>query len=193
MQIIVRITTDDLLRLGACRRCNITKTFIAAHPDGVWHVDNWTLKESLYVAKEWPKFARGLIAEGLIPPVTAYGANLYQYDLCEAVLSGATLDSVTLVGANLERADLTLANLFRADLKRANLHRVQLDGADLRFANLDDAVLTKALLGGTNLSGAYMKTAKLDHAYLRYARYDKNTVFPDGFDPAARGMVPNWG
>jgi uncharacterized protein YjbI with pentapeptide repeats len=51
--------------------------------------------------------------------------------------------------------------------------------AYLNGANLSRANLSKADLLGANLTGAD----------LRGARYDKDTIFPKGFDPEAAGMV----
>ena len=67
---------------------------------------------------------------------------------------------------------------------RANLRGAYLWGANLRGANLWGADLRGANLRGANLWGAYLRGAD-----LRGARADADTVWPDGFDPAARGVV----
>ena len=56
------------------------------------------------------------------------------------------------------------ADLFGADLK----------GADLSGADLNGSDLGGALLSGANLIGA---------------RANKNTTWPDGFDPVAAGVI----
>jgi hypothetical protein len=66
------------------------------------------------------------------------------------------------------------ANLSGADLSRANLY-----GANLSGANLSGADLSRANLYGANLYGAD----------LYGANADKYTVWPDGFDAAAAGVV----
>ena len=59
-----------------------------------------------------------------------------------------------------------------ADLRRADLFGADLEGADLSGANLNGSDLGGALLSGANLIGA---------------RANKNTTWPDGFDPVAAG------
>jgi len=66
------------------------------------------------------------------------------------------------------------ADLRRADLFGADLEGVNLSGADLNEANLYEADLGGALLSGVNLIGA---------------RANKNTTWPDGFDPVAAGVT----
>ena len=61
-----------------------------------------------------------------------------------------------------------------ADLFGADLEGVNLSGADLNEANLYEADLGGALLSGVNLIGA---------------RANKNTTWPDGFDPVAAGVT----
>ena len=92
------------------------------------------------------------------------GANLRDANLRDANLSDANLRDANLSGANLYGADLRGANLRRADLRRADLHGADLHGADLNGADLN----------GANLSGAWASAS---------------TVWPFGFDPAARGVA----
>ena len=66
------------------------------------------------------------------------------------------------------------ADLRRADLFGADLEGVDLSGADLNEANLSGADLGGALLSGVNLIGA---------------RANKNTVWPEGFEPKAAGVT----
>jgi uncharacterized protein YjbI with pentapeptide repeats len=101
--------------------------------------------------------------------VNLKGANLIGADLDDAELFGALL-----LHANLINANLIEANLIDAQLNGANLTRASLEGADLRSANLCDAVLEATDLTDTNLI---------------LAKYNKRTIFPEGFDPQERGMV----
>jgi hypothetical protein len=66
-----------------------------------------------------------------------------------------------------------------ADLRRADLFGADLEGADLSGANLNEANLYEADLGGALLSGAN----------LIGATADKNTTWPEGFDPVAAGVI----
>ena len=71
------------------------------------------------------------------------------------------------------------ADLRRADLFGADLEGVDLSGADLNEANLYGADLSGADLGGTLLSGVN----------LIGARANKNTTWPEGFDPVVAGVI----
>ncbi len=117
------------------------------------------------------------------------GANLYGADLAGAILYGANLYGANLAGANLRGANLRGANLrgaylTGANLDGANLDGATLDGADLTGANLAGANLRRAYLVGANLRGAY-----IDGANLSGATAGRRTVWPDGFDVDAAGVV----
>ncbi len=75
--------------------------------------------------------------------------------------------------------DLSHANLSDVNLRAANLHGANLHGANLRGANLR----------GADLRGADLKMANLSGATLKRAKYNTNTQWPGGFDPAAAGAV----
>ena len=132
------------------------------------------------------------------------GADLGGADLWGADLWGADLGGANLGGANLRVADLRVANLgganlgganlggadlWGADLGGADLGGANLGGADLGGANLGGANLGGANLGGANLGGANLGSANLGGANLRVARSNRFTVWPTGFNPAARGVV----
>ncbi len=108
-----------------------------------------------------------------------WGANLWGANLGDANLRGANLRGANLWGANLGGANLRYANLRYANLRYANLRYANLGGADLGGANLRYANLRYANLGGANLWGANLGDATAN----RYTRW------PDGFDPAARGVT----
>ena len=71
-----------------------------------------------------------------------------------------------------------------ADLRRADLFGADLEGADLSGANLNEANLYEADLNGSNLGGALLSGVNLIGA-----RANKNTTWPDGFDPVAAGVI----
>lgn len=121
-------------------------------------------------------------------------------DLRRAVLRDANLEGADFMGAHLEDADLTGGDLywaicFTASFQRAILVRADLRGADLKKVDLRDADLRDANLGrdnlggSTSLQGADLRGARLEGASLNGAEYDENTRFPEGFDPAQRGML----
>jgi hypothetical protein len=84
--------------------------------------------------------------------------------LADAHLRGMTLKSFRLRGTVLPQANLALADLQRADLREA----------DLQEANLQGARLQGAFLSGVQLQGA---------------ECDAGTVWPDGFDWKAAGVL----
>jgi len=101
-------------------------------------------------------------------------ADLSGADLQEIDLSGAYLGSANLSGTLLYDADLSYATLSSANLGGANLARVDLHAANLKMADL---------------SRADLSYARLDEANLSETQYDRNTKWPDGFDPAAAGAT----
>ena len=57
-------------------------------------------------------------------------------------------------------------------------------GANLRGVDLRKANLYEANLNGSNLGGALLSGANLTGA-----RANKNTTWPEGFDPVAAGVI----
>ncbi|MEZ2122653.1 pentapeptide repeat-containing protein [Corynebacterium sp. CCM 9203] len=138
------------------------------------------------------------------------GANLMDADLIRAVMVRSCLQGTNLRTARLNRANLTWANLEGADLMGANLEETSLRGACLRStdlveANLEGADLVWGSLEGADLVGARLNGAKLvavandgslvsscsfdSKTLWAGATYSPSTVFPEGFDPEAEGMI----
>ena len=115
-----------------------------------------------------------------------------------ADLTNAKLWYADLTNADLTNADLEFANLPFADLENAILTNAILTNADLRNAILSGAILSDAILSGAilrnaNLKNADLKNADLSDADLEFANlsgatFNKETVFPKGFDPVSCGM-----
>ena len=76
------------------------------------------------------------------------------------------------------------ANLSGGNLKGANLGEAWLSLATLRGADLHGATLAGADLKGTDLSGADLHGANLEGASA-----DEDTIWPDGLDPEAAGVI----
>ncbi len=57
-------------------------------------------------------------------------------------------------------------------------------GANLEGANLKGANLKGANLLAADLTGAYLTGARLEEA-----KADKDTIWPEGFDPVAAGVI----
>jgi hypothetical protein len=132
--------------------------------------DTWDANRVLHVIARCGMTAAGFVAALAMQPAD----DLYRANLSWADLSGA----------NLSWADLSEANLSGADLYGADLYRATLSGADLSGAYLSRADLSGAYLYGANLYGA-----NLSGANLSGAKASKYTVFPDGFDHVAAGVV----
>ena len=122
--------------------------------------------------------------EGWLEDGSLEGAHLFLANLEGADLRGANLQGADLGEANLEGADLFWANLEGANLFGANLQSADLFGAKLEGANFGEANLQGADLGGAKLEGADLRGAK-----LQGAKYDADTIWPDGFDRIATGVI----
>ncbi|WGV25645.1 pentapeptide repeat-containing protein [Halotia branconii] len=93
-----------------------------------------------------------------------------------------------LVNADLQSVDLKGSDFSYADLSEANLNGANLRGCDLSFANLSQANLQDADLRGAMLFSADLRQANLKGAKLEKADCDRNTHFPQDFDPAQVGL-----
>ena len=145
--------------------------------------------DGLCLAKTW----RGA-ASGNIPAITCLLVEFDQSDVlgedddkirvsrCRVV---DVFDGPALIRDGWCRgADLRGANLRYADLGGANLGYANLGGANLRYADLGYANLGYADLGYADLWGADLGDADLGYAFA-----NEFTRWPDGFDPAARGVT----
>lgn len=141
-------------------------------------------------------------------------ANLTGADLSRAQLVGVNLYGATLIGASLKEAQLPLANLVHGTFESADLSGSSLIGANMASANFRNAAfvganlmgaqLKGADLSGANLSGAKLldrtqaavaatagltRTPEIAPARLAGAQYDKETTWPNDFDPSAAGAL----
>ena len=98
-------------------------------------------------------------------------------------LIGTELPGANLVGA-------TLSGLFlKEDFTGADLKGADLSGAWFLKTNLEGANLEGAHLLGTKLTGVNLKGASLVGANLEGAKADEETIWPEGFDPEAAGVI----
>ena len=119
------------------------------------------------------------LAQADLSDACLVNADLSKADLRIVDLKGARLIGANLRGVNLREADVTNMDLFRADLEGANLRGaslkgVRLWGANLRRVNLMDVNLEENVLDGGP------SREKTD---LKWAKYNKNTIWPEGFNP----------
>jgi uncharacterized protein YjbI with pentapeptide repeats len=121
--------------------------------------------------------------------------DLRRADLSRQNLEGAYVADSDLTEADLSGADLYWAKAFGAKFDRAIMRNTQLNGANLVEARFKGADLRGAYIsydnlgGGANLVGADLTGALLDGTDLKGSEYTDSTRFPDGFDPAAHGMI----
>jgi uncharacterized protein YjbI with pentapeptide repeats len=97
------------------------------------------------------------------------GVNLADGVVSQAILIGVRLDEANLTNADLIFADLTGASLIKAQIRGAGLVRARLLGASLTLANLADATLMSADLRGAYLTRADLTGANLTDADLTRA------------------------
>ena len=105
--------------------------------------------------------------------------RLIKQDRLEIDLQGAVLRGYKLEGASFDRSNFQHAILVETDLSNAFLLHANFSGAIMRNADLSGAALFDANLSNTNL----------DTVDLEEALYDTDTIWPKGFDPAARGAI----
>ena len=149
----------------------------------------WTVREDadradvacshgLHVARTWAgASSAGSIRDALL---VAYRPT----DVAHVDAHKVRVDQA-LVLARFDPAALIRAGLFRdANLRGANLRDADLGGADLWGADLRGANLRYANLWGANLGAANLRAAGLWDASA-----NRLTVWPDGFDPIAAGVI----
>lgn len=126
-------------------------------------------------------------------------------------MNGSNFQNTNLVASSFEQCDLASADfrgakfspdsrMFRVTANEGNFEGVNFEGLAIESVNLRDANLRgaknfgsvkranfqKADLRGTDLSS--LKTPLVGVRWEK-AVYDKDTVFPKGFDPVASGAV----
>jgi uncharacterized protein YjbI with pentapeptide repeats len=117
-----------------------------------------------------------------------------------ACLAGLELEGISFDGSDLRGSDFTDADLYGAFLADANFEKCILVGVDLRhscihnvnFRNTDlrNARLSLDELGGElSIYRSDFTGANLDGADFTGVEYDSLTIFPEGFDSAARGAL----
>ena len=121
--------------------------------------------------------------------VRMVGANLSQATLTWTILRDADLTNATLTEARPFGADFTGTDLVAADLSGAIFERAVLRGTDLSNARLVGTILKRAVLSGTVLFGADLTDADLSESSIHWPFADQETLWPEGFDPEAAGIV----
>jgi hypothetical protein len=151
-------------------------------------VDNrWLITLPRRIAKA----AAGLL---LVPVLLWLLVYLLPYWVATHYGEGAFLPRACLMTANLRHAHLRRANLRgacfqHAHLEDADLREADLRGAELRNCNLEGTDLRGADLRGASLAGSTAGGKRWRQPLLTDARYDGQTEWPEGFDPAQHGAM----
>ncbi len=116
-------------------------------------------------------------------------ANLTGANFTHARIDDGNFTNAHLAGANLKGKSLDGTTLSGADLSMADLTDAVLTGADLTDADLTDANLTQVLLREADLRGAILNRADLFDATLTDAKYNRDTVWPVGFNPRKHDLI----
>lgn len=132
----------------------------------------------------------------------AYGDRIFVLHVDDASkgFKGLTLETFFVPCAKLPAMDFSGCKMYKPLLAEADLSFSNFSDSDLSGANLQNAILrhvnfsntkfTKDEFGNNgSVAGADLTSAILDGAILDGVEYDNDTIFPELFDPAARGMV----
>lgn len=135
------------------------------------------------------------------PPMTAAALRaglIPEKDLSGLVMKGSDLSTMQLtyrklIGADFSECDLTDASFQGCDLRNANftksnLFETSFYKADLRGANLQGAKFGRNIFAEARLEGADFRNASFGDVKI-FATYNKDTLWPEGFDPDSRGAV----
>jgi len=118
------------------------------------------------------------------PPEGESFNDFRKFDLRNTDLRGAEFWDARLEYTDFFGAQLDGVQFWGAVLSHAKLENAHLAGANLMGAKLDAASLKNA-----DVTGAKLDAASLKDTDVTGAIFDRETVWPAGFDPRARGAV----
>lgn len=96
--------------------------------------------------------------------------------LSEAYLEGSRLNNRIMDGLDFGGSNLIKSHFFQVSLRNCNFRPAQMNGAAFLCCDLRGATFPQHI---SSMEGAEFSGSK----------YDRNTTFPEGFDPVARGLV----
>lgn len=141
--------------------------------------------------------------ENLSSNIDFKNVNLKNANLKNIKLDGADMENTNFQGAILEGASFWNGNFKNSDFTSADMKNAIVSKASFENANFSDANLSVIIFNKTNLTNANLTNANLEDCYLKNTNlkganlkgtkfretvYDKNTVFPDGFNPEESGL-----
>lgn len=115
-------------------------------------------------------------------------------DMENTNFQGAILNGASFWNGNFKNSDFTSADMKNAIVSKANFEGANFSDADLSVIIFNNTILENANLTNANLEHCYFKNANLKGANLKDAKfretiYNRNTIFPDGFDPEKFGLL----
>ena len=110
--------------------------------------------------------------------------NLRMSTMDDAEAIGVDFTSASLIGVNARRARLCKSIFHRTRLRLTHFEHADLSGADLSGAEIYETHFEDC-----DLRGAIMLADNLDNAYFTGARFDKRSVWPEGFNPLEYGAI----
>lgn len=141
--------------------------------------------------------------ENLSSNIDFKNVNLKNANLKNVKLDGADMENTNFQGAILEGASFWNGNFKNCNFTSADMKNAIVSKASFENANFSDANLSVIIFNKTNLTNANLTNANLEDCYLKNTNlkganlkgtkfretvYDKNTVFPDGFNPEESGL-----
>lgn len=109
-----------------------------------------------------------------------FGGDFSDSDLRASDFSGAQMEATSFYRANCSACDFTGAVLMGVSLDRVNLD-------DATF--VDAQLVADSIGGGCSLYATDLRFTTMGNVVVTGCKYDSLTLFPEGFDPVARGMV----
>ena len=139
----------------------------------------------------------GKVIASSIPPESRNFDNMV---IRNAQMVNLELERISFDRSDLSGSDFTGSDLYGSFLSETNMSGCKMQGVDLRCSYIDGVCFRGSDLrnarfsrdelgGGLTLHAVDFTGANLEGADFSGAIYDSTTAFPEGFDPAQRGMV----
>lgn len=115
-------------------------------------------------------------------------------DMENTNFQGAILNGASFWNGNFKNSDFTSTDMKNTIVSKANFEGANFSDADLSVIIFNNTILENANLKNANLEHCYFKNANLKGANLKDAKfretiYNRNTIFPDEFDPEKFGLL----
>ncbi len=150
---------------------------------------------------EYTRFSNGFDPAEFNMYLFIKGANLsgISDDFKYAKLRHNAFEDMNFSNSSLKRADMKASKFVNCNMHNTILTRayaketvfidVDMSNAKLKQAQLTGAELINVDLKNANLKGALLDWSEIKDVNLRGAKYNSETVFKEGFEPKAAGMI----